>query len=80
MIPSWIPVSPCTDNCKDRDGYCPPNGRFGCTEYKEYQAEIEGQIKLLQHQIHNPPKGAIYPYQFEIRMRELLEQLEALMK
>ena len=53
MIYNWLPVSPCSPDCKDRDGYCPPRGRFGCIEYKEYQAEIHAQRRLLAYQIRN---------------------------
>ena len=45
----WKPVNPCQPDCKQRDCYCPPNNRFGCPEYRDYQGAVEGQRKLLEY-------------------------------
>ena len=49
--PKWMTYDPCIPECKDRDCYCPPYNRFGCTSQKEYVAEVEAQKKLLEYQI-----------------------------
>lgn len=48
-LPDWTPVNPCQPDCKQRDCYCPPNNRFGCPEYRDYQGAVEGQRKLLEY-------------------------------
>ncbi len=56
--PEWMPVKPCLPDCKQRDGYCPPRARFGCPEYKEYEAAVEQSLKLLDYLIAFQGTGA----------------------
>ena len=49
MTAEWMPVNPCTPECRQRDNYCPPKSRFGCEDYHVYKGEVEYQKKLLEY-------------------------------
>jgi len=75
MTAEWMPVNPCTPECRQRDNYCPPKSRFGCEDYHVYKGEVEYQKKLLEYQRNQVmayPLGVNYHY-FE----KMLSQLEA---
>lgn len=85
MNTEWMPENPCSfcdngikhnDNYPQSEHYYDMDGDCCCSVLKEYRFGVYYQTKLLKWFIDNPPKGAIYPYQYEAGMREMLKQLE----
>jgi hypothetical protein len=74
----WMPVNPCTPDCKGRDSYCPPRNRFGCEAYKCYESEVYAKRKLLEYLI---AEKECYLHSERIiytaDIRYMLKQLEA---
>jgi hypothetical protein len=74
MTAEWMPYNPCIPECKDRDCYCPPYNRFGCTSQKEYMAEKDAQRKLLEYLINGINNRGGVPF-YQDDLKSMLKQL-----